>query len=139
MKHTQMHHDIKFKNPKRIILLVVLLQIVCIYSVFLHLRVETIFNVGVCLCLSVSMTLKNTFSAWMYTEGVCLCFSYQQTVKENVDKHPETADDEVHEVVEELKIQHHGFVASCKGSTIPNKTYQEYQFIAHLRKKSFQN
>ena len=67
---------------------------------------------------------------------VCVCFfSYQQTVEKDVDEHPQGADDEVHEMVEELKVQHHGFVATCEGSSIPHKTYQEDDFITHLEKK----
>ncbi len=48
----------------------------------------------------------------------CVCSSHQQTVEKDVDKHPQTADDEVNEVVEELKVQHHGFVAAREGSSV---------------------
>lgn len=61
-----------------------------------------------------------------------MCVSHQQTVEKDMNKHPETADDEVEEVVEKLKVQHHGFVAPCKGSSVPHKTYQEDDFITHL-------
>lgn len=74
--------------------------------------------------------------------GVCVCvctghvcFSHQQTVEKDVDKHSQTANDEVNEVVEELKVQHHGFVAACEGSSVPHKTYQEDDFITHLEDK----
>lgn len=52
-----------------------------------------------------------------------------------MDKHPQAADDEVDEVVEELKVHHHGFVATCEGSPVPHKTYQEDDFITHLEDK----
>lgn len=65
--------------------------------------------------------------------ALCACvFSHQQTVEKDMDKHPQAADDEVDEVVEELKVHYHGFVASCEGSSVPNKTYEEDDFIAHL-------
>ena len=64
-----------------------------------------------------------------------VCVSHQQTVEEDVDKHPQRADDEVSEVVEELEIQHHGFVAPREGSSVPHETYQEDDFIAHLEDK----
>lgn len=62
-------------------------------------------------------------------------FSHQKTVEKDVDKHPQTADDEVDEVVEELKVHHHGFVAAREGSSVPHKTDQEDDFIAHLEDK----
>lgn len=58
--------------------------------------------------------------------------SHQKTVEEDVKKHPQTADDEVEQVVEELKVQHHDFVASCKSSSVPDETYQEDYFVTHL-------
>lgn len=61
--------------------------------------------------------------------------SYQKTVEKNMAKDPQTADDEVDEVVEELKVHHHGFVASCEGSSIANKTYQEDYLITNLKDK----
>lgn len=67
------------------------------------------------------------------TDGVCL--SYQQTVEKDVAEHSQTANDEVNEVVEELKVQHHGFVAACEGPSVPHETDQEDDFIAHLRDK----
>lgn len=67
--------------------------------------------------------------------GGPVCFSHQQTVEKDVDKHSQRANDEVNEVVEELKVQHHGFVASCEGSSVPHKTYQEDDFITHLEDK----
>ena len=63
---------------------------------------------------------------------MCLCFSHQQTVEKDVDKHPQRADDEVNEVVEELEVQHHGFVAACEGSSVTHKAYQEDDFITYL-------
>ena len=69
-------------------------------------------------------------------EEVCVKgFTHQQTVEEDVDKHPQGADDEVHEVVEELKVQHHDFVSSGEGSSIPHKTYEEDDFITNLEDK----
>lgn len=65
----------------------------------------------------------------------CVSLSHQQTVEKDVDKHPQTADDEVKEVVEELKVHHHGFVAACEGSSVPHKTYQKDDFITHLEDK----
>lgn len=63
---------------------------------------------------------------------IACVFSHQQTVEKDMDKHPQTADDEVDEVVEELKVHHHGFVASCEGPSVPHKTYQEDNFITNL-------
>lgn len=64
-----------------------------------------------------------------------MCLSYQQTVEEDVAKHSQTANDEVNEVVEELKVQHHGFVAACEGPSVPHETDQEDDFITHLQDK----
>lgn len=63
---------------------------------------------------------------------MCVCVSHQQTVEEDVDKHPQAADDEVKEVVEELKVHHHGSVATREGSTIAHKTDQEDDFVTYL-------
>lgn len=63
---------------------------------------------------------------------VCVCLSHQQAVEEDVDEHSEAANDEVNEVVQELKVQHHGFVASRKGSSVPHEADHEDDFIAHL-------
>lgn len=74
----------------------------------------------------------------MHYVNVCMhkvCFSHQQAVEKDVDKHSQAADHEVTEVVEELKIQHHGFVASCEGPAVPHKTYQEDDFVTHLEDK----
>lgn len=62
-----------------------------------------------------------------------MCFSHQQTVEKDVDKHPQRANNEVNEVVEELEVQHHGFVAACEGPSVPHKTYQEDDFITDLK------
>lgn len=35
-------------------------------------------------------------------------------------------------MVEELKVQHHGFVAARKGSPVPHEADHEDDFIAHL-------
>lgn len=59
-------------------------------------------------------------------------FSHQQTVEKDVNKHSQWADDEVKEVVEELKVKHHGSVTPREGSSVPHKTNQEDDFIAHL-------
>lgn len=50
-------------------------------------------------------------------------------------KHPQTADDEVEEVIKELKVHHHGFITSCEGSSVSNKTYHEDYFITNLEDK----
>lgn len=50
-----------------------------------------------------------------------------------MDKHPQAADDEVKEVVEELKVHHHGLVASREGAAIPHKTDQEDDFVTYLK------
>lgn len=63
---------------------------------------------------------------------VCVCVCHQKAVEEDVDEHSKAANDEVNEVVEELKVQHHGFVAPREGSSVPHETYQEDDFIAHL-------
>lgn len=67
------------------------------------------------------------------TDGVCS--SYQQAVEKDVAEHSQTANDEVNEVVEELKVQHHGLVAACEGPSVPHKTDQEDDFITHLQDK----
>lgn len=72
----------------------------------------------------------------VFSRCVCVCVSHQQAVEKDVDKHPQRAYDEVKEVVEELNVQHHCFVASCEGSSVPHETYQEDDFIAHLEDKS---
>lgn len=68
---------------------------------------------------------------------VCACAfaCHQKAVEEDVDEHSQAANDEVNEVVEELKVHHHGFVAARKGSSVPHKTYQEDDFIAHLEEE----
>lgn len=52
-----------------------------------------------------------------------------------MDKHAQGTDDEVDEMVEKLKVHHHGFVASCESSSVAHKTYQEDDFITHLKHK----
>lgn len=37
-------------------------------------------------------------------------------------KHPQAADDQVDEMIEELKVHHHGFISSREGPSISNKT-----------------
>lgn len=84
------------------------------------------------------MLQRSERHAFLVCVCVCtghVCFSHQQTVEKDVDKHSQTANDEVNEVVEELKVQHHGFVAACEGSSVPHKTYQEDDFITHLEDK----
>lgn len=58
-------------------------------------------------------------------------------------KDPQAADDEVDQVVEELEVHHHGLVAPREGSSVPDETYQEDDFITNLRKRkgrvSFKN
>lgn len=65
--------------------------------------------------------------------SVRACLSHQQAVEEDVDKHSQAADDEVKEVVEELKVHHHGLVATCEGSAIPHKADQEDDFVTYLK------
>lgn len=59
--------------------------------------------------------------------NMCMCrlciTSHQQTVEKHVDKHPQAADDQVEEVIEELKVHHHSFISSREGPPISNKTY----------------
>lgn len=50
-----------------------------------------------------------------------------------MDKHPQAADDEVKEVVEELKVHHHRPVAPRKCAAIPHKTDQEDDFVTYLK------
>lgn len=50
-------------------------------------------------------------------------------------KHPQTADDEVDEVVEELEVHDHSSVASHEGPSIANKTHQEDYLITNLKEK----
>lgn len=63
-----------------------------------------------------------------------LRISYQQAVEEDVDKDSQAADEKVKEVVEELKVQHHGLVATCEGSAIPHKADQKDDFITYLKR-----
>lgn len=63
---------------------------------------------------------------------MCVRFSHQQTVEKDVDKHPQRADGEVKEMVEELNVKHHGSVTPREGSFVPHETHQEDYFIAHL-------
>lgn len=65
--------------------------------------------------------------------AVSVRFSHQQAIEKDVAKHPQTTDDEVDEVIEELEVHHHGLIASCEGSAVSNKTYQEDYFIANLK------
>lgn len=59
-----------------------------------------------------------------------LCvLTYKQTVKEDMDKDSQAADNQIEQVVQELHICDHGFVATCEGSTVPNKAHQEDNFI----------
>lgn len=62
-----------------------------------------------------------------------MSLSHQQAVEEDMDKHSQAADDEVKEVVEELKVHHHGLVTTCKGSSIPHKADQEDDFVTYLK------
>ena len=55
--------------------------------------------------------------------------TYQQAVKEDMDEHPQAADDQVEEVVQELHIHDHGSVASCEGSPVANVAHQEDDLI----------
>ncbi|MEQ2205952.1 hypothetical protein XENOCAPTIV_019347 [Xenoophorus captivus] len=64
-----------------------------------------------------------------------LCFSHQQAVKKDMAEHPQAADDEVDEMIEELEVYHHGFISSCESPSVSNKTYQEDDFIANLEHK----
>lgn len=55
--------------------------------------------------------------------------THQQAVKEDVDKDPQAADNQVEQVVQELYIRDHGFVATCEGSAVPNKAHQEDDLV----------
>lgn len=55
--------------------------------------------------------------------------TYQQAVKEDMDKDPQGADNQVEQVVQELHIHDHGFVATGEGSSVPNKAHQEDYLI----------
>lgn len=55
--------------------------------------------------------------------------TYQQAVKEDMDKDPQGADNQVEQVVEELHIHDHSFVATCEGSSVPNEAHQKDDFI----------
>lgn len=56
--------------------------------------------------------------------------TYQQAVKEDVVKDPQGANDQVEQVVQELHVHDHGFVASREGSSVPNKAHQEDDLVA---------
>lgn len=45
-------------------------------------------------------------------------------------KDPQAADYQVEQVVQELHIRDHGFVAAREGSTIPDKAHEEDDLIA---------
>lgn len=85
------------------------------------------FTLNLC-CICPSPPFLNRFAY--------ACFFYQEAVEEDVDKHSQTADDEVNEVVEELKIHNHGFVATREGSAIPHETDQEDDFVTYLKSKN---
>lgn len=68
----------------------------------------------------------------MHECALCSVRPHQQTVEEDMNKHPQAADEQVGEVVEELKVHHHGYVAPTEGATVPQKTHQEDDFITHL-------
>lgn len=46
-----------------------------------------------------------------------------------MDEDPQAADYQVEQVVQELHIHHHGFVAAREGSTVPDKAHQEDDLI----------
>lgn len=46
-----------------------------------------------------------------------------------MDEDPQTADNQVEQVVQELHIRDHGFVAACEGSTVPDEAHQEDDLI----------
>lgn len=52
-----------------------------------------------------------------------------------MSKHPQAADDEVEEMIEELEVYHHGFISSRESTPVSNKTYQEDDFITNLEHK----
>lgn len=76
---------------------------------------------------------KRGFNRLVTCLCVFVCVSHQQTVEEDMDKHPQAADDEVKEVVEELKVHHHRPVAPRKCAAIPHKTDQEDDFVTYLK------
>lgn len=46
-----------------------------------------------------------------------------------MDKDPQAADNQVQQVVQELHIRDHSFIATREGSTVPNKAHQEDDLI----------
>lgn len=67
------------------------------------------------------MLLTRMYVLWALT--------YEQAVKEDMDEDPQAADYQVEQVVQELHIHHHGFVAAREGSTVPDKAHQEDDLI----------
>ena len=69
----------------------------------------------------------------MYTVSKnTLCVSHQQAVEEDMDEHPQAADDQVEQVVEELHVQDHSLVAPRERPSVPHETRQEDDLITHL-------
>lgn len=52
-----------------------------------------------------------------------------------MDEDPQAADNQVEQVVQELHVCDHGSVATCEGSTVPDKAHQKDDFIAQLKNK----
>lgn len=76
-------------------------------------------------CYCVSQCLCHV---WFRFNVLCV-LAYQQAVKEDMVENPQAADYQVEQVVQELHICDHGFVATCEGSPVPNKAHQEDDLI----------
>lgn len=63
------------------------------------------------------------------SELVCVV-THQQAVKEDMDKDPQAANNQVEQVVQELHVCDHGYVASCEGAAVPDEAHQEDDFVA---------
>lgn len=64
---------------------------------------------------------------------VLRALTYQQAVKKDVKKDPQAADDQVEQVVQELHVCNHSFVATSEGSTVPDKAHEEDDLVAELK------
>lgn len=51
-----------------------------------------------------------------------------------MDEQPQSAGEDVGQMVEELHVHHHGFVAHDKGAIITHETEHEHDLIDQLRK-----
>lgn len=68
---------------------------------------------------------------------MCMCWrlnilrviTYEQAVKEDMNKHSKAAYNQVEEVVQELHIRDHSFVATREGPPVPDKAHEEDDLI----------